>query len=122
MPASGDLNDKQFDEFRKNTTGKFIALFHATYCRYCKGFMPVWEAKVKSIPDATFARVDITDDNSTCWIEFGITAVPTLILFDNGKPVEKTISTPVNVVNEKDIDSMIAKCRLTRQSVTSLSS
>jgi thioredoxin 1 len=63
--------------------------FTAVWCGPCKMLDPIvqqlvkdWEGKVK------VAKLDV-DDNPNLAMEYNVMGVPTLILFKNGKPVER---------------------------------
>ncbi len=63
--------------------------FTAIWCGPCKMLEPVvvqlsqeWDGKVKVV------KMDV-DDNSSLVMQYGVMGVPTLILFVNGKPVQR---------------------------------
>ncbi len=66
-----------------------IVDFTAIWCGPCKMLEPVvvqlaqdWNGKVK------FVKLDI-DDNSELVVKYGVMGVPTLILFIDGRPVQR---------------------------------
>ncbi|MFQ6106736.1 MAG: thioredoxin family protein [Thermoplasmata archaeon] len=77
------LVDKDRAEAEIRTSEKIIALFFADYCPYCRAFRPLFQ-NVASSSDGDFAEIDITDDDSPFWDEFGISIVPTIIAFSDG--------------------------------------
>ena len=63
--------------------------FTATWCSPCKMLEPIvkqlaqeWDGKVKVV------KLDV-DDNSNLAMDFQIMGVPTLVLFVDGKPVQR---------------------------------
>ena len=66
--------------------GTVLVDFFATWCGPCKMLSPVLE-EVSQEVDATIIKVDV-DEAGPLAAQFGIQAVPTLILFKNGQPVE----------------------------------
>ena len=63
--------------------------FTAVWCQPCKQLDPIvkqlaqeWEGKVKVV------KLDV-DDNPQLAMDYTVMGVPTLILFKNGKPVER---------------------------------
>ena len=75
------------DEFNQAIKeGTVLVDFFATWCGPCKMLSPVLE-EVSQEVDATIIKVDV-DEAGPLAAQFGIQAVPTLILFKNGQPVE----------------------------------
>ena len=66
--------------------GTVLVDFFATWCGPCKMLSPVLEEVSKEV-NATIIKVDV-DEASTIAAQFGIQAVPTLILFKNGERVD----------------------------------
>ncbi|MCA1814722.1 MAG: thioredoxin family protein [Halobacteriales archaeon] len=79
LPADG------FDE-RLRTLGRVAVLFTADWCPHCRRFEPEFAA-AQGLP---LARADISDEEGDArWEQFGIQVVPTIIVFDDGKPVAR---------------------------------
>ena len=79
------INDRE--EFKAAIAeGTVLVDFFATWCGPCKMLSPVLEEASKEV-DATIIKVDV-DEASTIAAQFGIQAVPTLILFKNGERVD----------------------------------
>lgn len=76
-------NESEFDELIK---GRVLVDFYADWCGPCKRLMPILE-DIKDI-DILKVNVDSFGDLSR---NFGIMSIPTLILFDGGKEVKKSI-------------------------------
>ena len=62
--------------------------FFATWCGPCKTLGPVLEDISSDRSNLVIAKVDI-DECSSLAKEYGVMAVPTLILFKNGKEIAK---------------------------------
>lgn len=75
-------------ESELETSDKIIVLFHATYCPYCRGFKPEFE-RVASSSNLDFGCVDVTDSDSPYWDKYGISMVPTVIVFSKGDVVTR---------------------------------
>ena len=79
------INDRE--EFKAAIAeGTVLVDFFATWCGPCKMLSPVLEEVSKEV-NATIIKVDV-DEASTIAAQFGIQAVPTLILFKNGERVD----------------------------------
>jgi thioredoxin 1 len=82
------------DEFRaKIESGeRFVADFFAVWCGPCRAFAPVFE-KASQMPQTApcgFVKINV-DNCPNISEEYGIRSVPTVILFDRGKAVNKHI-------------------------------
>lgn len=79
------INDRE--EFKAAIAeGTVLVDFFATWCGPCKMLSPVLE-EVSNEVDATIIKVDV-DEAGPLAAQFGIQAVPTLILFKNGERVD----------------------------------
>ena len=79
------INDRE--EFKAALAeGTVLVDFFATWCGQCKMLSPVLE-EVSNEVDATIIKVDV-DEAGPLAAQFGIQAVPTLILFKNGERVD----------------------------------
>ena len=70
-------------ELKKTKT--VLALFYSTWCPYCLKFLPVFNKKVPSLGFKDIVHVILDDYDDPLWEVYGIPAVPTIILFNNGK-------------------------------------
>ena len=57
--------------------------FWADWCGPCKAFAPVYEAASEKHPDITFGKVN-TEEQQGLAGAFGITSIPTLMIFRDG--------------------------------------
>lgn len=80
------------DTFSKEISqGVTVVDFHAEWCGPCRMLAPVLEQVAEEVQGkATVAKVDIDSEQKTA-TEFQITSVPTLILFKDGKEVNRLI-------------------------------
>jgi thioredoxin 1 len=60
--------------------------FWAEWCGPCKRFAPVFEKASERYPDITFAKVD-TDHQQELAARYGVTSIPTLVIYRDGIPV-----------------------------------
>lgn len=93
---SGATNDKivtlTTDNFNEQTaTGVVMVDFWATWCMPCKAMAPVIdEIASQTIGKVKVGKVDI-DENKMLARQFGIQAIPTLMIFKDGKQVETLV-------------------------------
>lgn len=67
--------------------GTVIVDFYATWCGPCKMLTPVLEQLSEENPDLIVLKVDV-DEVGSLAAQFGIQAVPTLLLFKGGQQID----------------------------------
>ena len=82
--------------------GLTLVDFWATWCGPCRMVAPIVEELASETPDVTFAKVDV-DENPDVAMGLGITSIPTLMLFKDGKLVDRLIGARP----KQDIKQMI---------------
>lgn len=83
-----DVTAKNFDSIINNK-GTVLVDFHAQWCGPCKLQGNILTAFEEKHPGKfTIAKLDIDDEPSIAQ-RYGISAVPTLIVFSNGEPVKR---------------------------------
>ncbi|WKF85786.1 thioredoxin [Lacticaseibacillus pantheris] len=77
------------DNFTTETgTGVTLTDFWATWCGPCRMQSPVIEKLEPEMPDVKFTKMDV-DANPDTPKEFGIMAIPTLLVKKDGEVVER---------------------------------
>ena len=63
---------------------KVVALFHATWCPFCRTFVPVFR---RHVGGGAYEPLEVVldDEQDPLWTRFNIDVVPTVIFFDDGK-------------------------------------
>jgi len=64
---------------------KALALFYASWCPYCTGFVPSFKKAVAHLHSTTVIYVLLDDYDNPLWDDYSIGAVPTVIYFEKGK-------------------------------------
>lgn len=70
--------------------GDVLVDFWATWCGPCRMLAPVLEEVAKERPELPIVKVDV-DEAGDIAARFGISSIPTLIRFKDGKPVSKSL-------------------------------
>lgn len=96
-----DLNSANFDGV--TSQGLVLVDFWAEWCGPCKMMHPIFDRMAKKYRHIKFARVNV-DQNQDISMKFGVQAIPTFIMFKDGKQVERMMGA----VGEPGIH-MIAK-------------
>ncbi|MGN0369569.1 MAG: thioredoxin [Butyrivibrio sp.] len=93
------------DNFRKEVieeNKKVLVDFFATWCGPCTMLTPVIEQIAKEHDEIKVCKVDV-DKAPEIAMQYGIVSVPTLIVTDKGKEVQKSIG----LVSKAQIEQLI---------------
>ena len=83
------LNESEFDA--KITSAPLAMVdFWATWCGPCKMVSPIVDEIAAERSDLVVGKVNV-DEQMELAVQFGITSIPTLMVFKGGKVVNKTI-------------------------------
>ena len=103
------LEPNDFDSLLSSKK-KALVMFYADWCPFCQRFKPIFEStndNESAIRGYTFYESKINDDDNPLWDRFAISAVPTLLAFDNGKIISRRDAKTGVGLSQSDLDSML---------------
>ena len=100
-----EIEDRSFDDEVLQSDKPVLVDFWAPWCGPCLAIAPLVEELAGVFGEKIkFAKCNV-DDNPATPGKFGIKSIPTLILFENGKVVDKVIG----VVAKSKLEDMLSK-------------
>ena len=98
------ISDSSFDE----ATNKYPVLVvdcWAAWCGLCRAIAPVVDELTKTyVGKVVFGKLNV-DENPKTAVQFGVMSIPTLLLFKNGKEVDRIIGA----IPKQSIESKLLK-------------
>ena len=82
--AVEELKGENFEKEIGSKKGKVMVDCYATWCGPCKMLSPIIDAVSEEMKDYKFYKLDV-DENEEFDKEYGIMAMPTLLVFKDGK-------------------------------------
>ncbi len=85
-----------------------LAMFYALWCPHCRSLAPIMNRLAEEYKDdVKFVKVDI-DDRPELSEQFGVEAVPTVILFQYGQMVEQWLGEQHERTFADALDALLA--------------
>lgn len=84
------VNQESFEKIIHESSKPVLVDFWATWCGPCRMLAPVLEEVAEERQDITVCKVDVDEERELA-LEYGISSIPTLLVFKNGEVVKKSI-------------------------------
>ena len=84
------VNKNDFESVVKESTKTVLVDFWASWCGPCRMIAPVLEEVAAERPDVKVCKVNV-DEEQELAISYGVSSIPTLLVFKNGQVVNKSI-------------------------------
>lgn len=99
-----ELNNSNFEKEVLKTKKKVLVDFYAEWCGPCKMIKPILESMSEEIKDVKFGSVNV-DDEEELSNNYGIYSIPCLILFEDGKEINRS----VGFKSREELESMLGE-------------
>lgn len=86
-----DINNENFEKEVMQSDKKVFIDFYANWCGPCRMMMPIVEELSEEV-DVKFVRVNV-DVNEEISRQFGIMSIPTFVVMEKGKEIDKKIGS-----------------------------
>jgi len=99
-----EFNDDNFNSEVLEASEPVLVDFWAPWCGPCRKLAPMIDELASEYSGvAKVGKVNI-DDNQQSAMEYGIEAIPTILIFRNGQPVQKFQGIPAKAKVQEAID------------------
>ncbi|MEE0706555.1 MAG: thioredoxin family protein [Adlercreutzia sp.] len=95
-----ELTKDNFDHEVTEAEGRVLVDFWSPGCGPCRAMEPVLASAASRHPDVKFAKMNAAENPDVAWA-FNVVAVPTLVLFEGGRPLaDLTGAVPAQRIDE----------------------
>ena len=85
-----NINKSNFEEEVVNSDKKVLLDFWASWCGPCRMVAPIVDEIADERTDIKVGKVNV-DEEQELTMRFGITSIPTLIVFENGEEINRIV-------------------------------
>lgn len=102
-----EISDADFAKEVDQNPGVALVDFWAPWCGPCRMMAPVYEKVAQKYPEISFLKIDTTQHVEKA-AEYGIASIPCIVVFKNGREVDRLIGFRPEAAFEKDIKKHIS--------------
>jgi|TARA_B100001971_G_C18176611_1_gene530288 thioredoxin 1 len=96
-----EITEEEFNHIINNSHKIVVVDFFAEWCMPCLMLAPVIDELAEKMKEVKFTKVNV-DNNQKLSQKYGISPIPCLIIFKDGKEVDRIIGAkPVEELEEK---------------------
>jgi len=104
-----NIDQGSFDSSVLQSSKPVLVDFWAPWCAPCRAIAPVLEELAKEYGgQIEFAKVNV-DENPFIASKYGVMSIPTIIVFNSGKPVQHAIGYQSKEQLKKILDKVLKK-------------
>ncbi len=105
--AVKEFTDDNFDAEVLQSDGPVLVDFWAPWCGPCRQIAPMIEELASENPSIKIGKVNI-DDNPGAAQRFGISSIPTLLVFKGGEVADSFVGVRPKAALQEALDSAVA--------------
>ena len=109
LPCTLVQNHRDLMEIVKTREG-FVALFYASWCPFCREFLPAF---TKRAEQGGQRFVLVQDDQETMADHYAVKVYPTVLFFENGVVAKRLDGAPGVGLKEEALTKFVERCRPT---------
>ena len=102
--AIANITTENFEQQVTQSRSPVLVDFWAAWCGPCTTLSPVVEELAAEHPEITFGKVNV-DEVPELAMRYQVAAIPTLLLFQNGQPVDMS----VGVKSKKELEEFLSR-------------
>lgn len=103
MSKAHDVTDKSFEQQVLKADGLVLVDFGADWCPPCRAIGPIIDQIAEEQAEKMKVYKMDADDNPHTIDQYTVTGLPTLILFQGGKPVKRIVGAKPKTALMKDL-------------------
>jgi len=101
-----EITEQEFNEIINNSHNLVVVDYYAEWCMPCLMLAPIIEEIADSMKEVKFTKINI-DDNPELAKKYNISSIPCLIIFKEGKEVDRIVGAQTYEKIEEKIEKWL---------------